>query len=75
MPAPEYTVVISLLPPHDGGGYLAVVPDLPGCMSDGETREEAARNIDDAIQSWIDEAGRLGRQIPQPTELRQFAVP
>jgi antitoxin HicB len=65
----EYTVVISVLPPNDGGGFLAMVPDLPGCVSDGETREEAARNIQGAIQSWIDEAERLGRQVPRPTEV------
>ena len=47
------------LPPKDGGGYLAIVPDLPGCMSDGETRELAARNVADAIEAWIEEARAL----------------
>ena len=65
---PEYTVVISALAPEDGGGFLAIVPDLPGCMSDGDTRTEAARNVDGAIQAWIDEARRLGRPIPEPME-------
>jgi antitoxin HicB len=52
----EYPVVIEPLAPEDGGGFLATVPDLPGCMSDGETREEAARNISDAIRAWVEEA-------------------
>ncbi len=63
----EYPVVIEPLSKEDGGGFLATVPDLPGCMSDGGTREEAARNIADAISAWIEEASRLGRSIPTPS--------
>jgi antitoxin HicB len=64
--AHDYSVVITPLSAEDGGGYLATVPDLPGCMSDGASREEAARNIGDAILEWIDEANRLGRKVPLP---------
>jgi predicted RNase H-like HicB family nuclease len=67
MASPDYPVVIEALPAADGGGFLATVPDLPGCMSDGATREEAARNISDAIAEWIDEAKRLGRTVPAPS--------
>ena len=71
MRTPEYAVVIEPLAEEDGGGFLATVPDLPGCMSDGETREEAARNIGDAIACWIEEARALGRAVPVPrAELR-----
>jgi antitoxin HicB len=63
----EYPVLIEPLAPEDGGGFLATVPDLPGCMSDGETREEAARNIADAIVAWIEEARDLGRAILEPS--------
>ncbi len=63
----EYPVVIAPLAAEDGGGFLATVPDLPGCMSDGETREEAARNIADAIAAWIEEAKHLGRPVPEPS--------
>ena len=38
MRKPGYAVVIELLSDEDGGGFLAIVPDLLGCMSDGETR-------------------------------------
>ena len=62
----EYAVRIERLAESDGGGYLATVPDLPGCMSDGETREEAARNVEDAIASWLEEARSVGRVIPEP---------
>ena len=64
---PDYSVLIEPLPPEDGGGYLATVPDLPGCMSDGETRELAARNVGEAIDAWIEEAAVLGRSIPAPS--------
>ena len=63
----EYPIIIEPLPDEDGGGFLATVPDLPGCMSDGETREEAARAIADAISAWIEEANRMGRPIPEPS--------
>ena len=67
MPYPDYPVLIEPLSVEDGGGYLATVPDLPGCMSDGDTREQAARNVDDAIAAWLEEAEGLGRPIPAPS--------
>lgn len=69
----EYPIVIEALSPEDGGGFLATVPDLPGCMSDGETREEAARNVEDAIQCWIEEAIETGRQVPEPRKALKIA--
>ena len=67
MPHPDYLVLIEPMVPEEGSGYLATVPDLPGCMSDGETREEAARNVGDAIKAWLEEARALGWEIPTPT--------
>ena len=61
----DYKVEITKLSDDDGGGFLATVPKLPGCMSDGETREEALGNIDDAIKCWIETAKELGRTIPR----------
>jgi len=63
----DYPIVIEPLSAQDGGGFLASVPDLPGCLSDGATREEAAHNIADAISAWIEEAKALGRPIPAPS--------
>ena len=37
-----------------GGGYVSYAPDLRGCVSDGETPDEALRNIYDAIAAWLD---------------------
>jgi len=64
-----YPIVLEPLS-GDDGGWLATVPDLPGCMSDGETREEAARNVQGAILSWIEAAEELGRQVPAPGSAR-----
>ncbi|MBN8875777.1 MAG: type II toxin-antitoxin system HicB family antitoxin [Rhodospirillales bacterium] len=64
----DYTVIIQPNAAEDGGGFVALVPDLPGCMSDGETREAAAWNASDAIFAWIEEAIRLGRVVPAPTQ-------
>jgi antitoxin HicB len=63
----EYPVIIEPLPQAEGGGFVALVPDLHGCMSDGETAEEALSSIRDAIAAWIDEAKRLGRSVPAPS--------
>ena len=65
----RYSVNIGPLSPEDGGGFVARVPDLPGCMSDGESPEEALENVYDAIACWIEAAQELGRPIPPPSKL------
>ena len=62
----NYSIVVEPLSDADGGGFLATVPDLPGCMGDGETQEEAAADVRAAIPEWIEEAKRLERPIPVP---------
>lgn len=64
MKIPEYPFTIRELAPDDGGGFLIEFPDLPGCMSDGETIEEAIANGVDAVQCWIAVAKEKGREIP-----------
>jgi predicted RNase H-like HicB family nuclease len=46
--------------------FLVEVPELPGCMADGETREEAIKNTNEVIRQWIKTAKSLGREIPKP---------
>jgi predicted RNase H-like HicB family nuclease len=70
----EYPVVVEPLSEEDGGGFAAIVPDLPGCMSDGETPEAALANVRDAIASWIEAAHDLGRPIPQPSRHYELVV-
>ncbi|WP_375465658.1 type II toxin-antitoxin system HicB family antitoxin [uncultured Methylobacterium sp.] len=69
-----YPVVISPLTADDGGGFAATVPDLPGCLSDGETPEEALINVRDAIAAWIEMARELGHAVPAPSRLPERAI-
>jgi len=46
--------------------FIAEVPELPGCMADGKTYQEALSNTEIVIQEWIETAKKLGRLIPQP---------
>lgn len=68
----EYPVIVSPLLAEDGGGFSVVVPDPPGCMSDGETPEEAIAKVQDAIAAWIEAAQDLGRPVPRPS--RDLAI-
>jgi antitoxin HicB len=65
--ASDYPVVIRPLSVEDGGGFAAYVPDLPGCMSDGNTSQEALANVVDAIECWFEAAQDMGRPIPPPS--------
>ena len=51
---------------EDGGGYVARVLDLPGCMGDGDSPAEAIRDAEKAIIEWIDEYEKIGREVPEP---------
>ncbi len=46
--------------------FLVEVPELPGCMADGETRLEAIKNANEVIQLWIETAQSHGWEIPRP---------
>jgi antitoxin HicB len=74
MHARDYRIEITPLTLEEGGGYLAWVPDLPGCMCDGDTRAEALAKAEPAITRWLNEARRRGRPIPkpQPEEIRHL---
>lgn len=56
-----------IFPDHEDGGWVAEVPSLPGCISQGGTREEAIANIRDAIATWIDGAQQVGMEVPADT--------
>lgn len=48
--------------------YVTVVPELPGCMSDGRTLQEAVKNTQEVIKMWIDSAKEDGERIPLPDQ-------
>jgi predicted RNase H-like HicB family nuclease len=51
---------------EDDEAYIAEVPELPGCMADGSSYQDALANAELVIQEWIDTATELGRAIPEP---------
>ncbi|MBF0139001.1 MAG: type II toxin-antitoxin system HicB family antitoxin [Magnetococcales bacterium] len=69
----DYPFTIRPLNADEGGGYLIEFPDLPGCMSDGETLEEAIANGKEAMLSWIEVAREQGRNIPEPHSAGKFS--
>jgi len=50
--------------------FVAEVPQLPGCMAHGDTQEEALKNVNAAIQLWIDTAREFGDPVPKPVGRR-----
>ena len=66
MEAPDLRYEIVVYWSDEDGAYLAEVPELPGCMSDGESYAEAVANAEDAMRAWIETARDLGREIPTP---------
>ncbi len=70
--ATDYAIIVEPLSEKDGGGWLATVPALSGCMGDGATPEEALADAEAAITEWQLAAAELGRTTPSPTSLGQW---
>lgn len=58
---------------EDDGCYVARVPELPGCMTDGATLSDVASNADEAIRSYIGALKKEGRPVPVPLAERSFS--
>ncbi len=54
-------------------GYLATVPDLPGCMTAGETPAEALELLQDAMQAWLESTIERGLLIPEPSTVSTYS--
>ena len=50
----------------DDNSFVVEVPELPGCMADGQSYAEAVKNAEEIIDEWIETARKLGRPIPEP---------
>jgi antitoxin HicB len=61
-----YPFIVRPLSTEEGGGFLVTFPDLPGCISDGETPEEAVRNGQDALKGYLEVLREFGDPIPKP---------
>lgn len=64
---------MELVPDLDEGGYAVSYPDLPGCVSCGETLESAVQNGEDAKKAWFSAALEDGIDIPEPNQLEQYS--
>ncbi len=63
-----------ILTPIEDGWWLAEVPSLPGCQSQGETREEALENVKEAIESYIESLMEDGEPIPEDVNVELAMV-
>ncbi len=57
----------------DDQAFIAEVPELPGCMADGKTYQEAVANAEVVMGEWIERAKELGRTVPEPKGRLHFA--
>lgn len=67
----KYEIIIFWSKEDDA--FLAEVPELPGCMADGKTYQEALANAEKIIEEWIEIAQEEGRPIPQPKGRLMYA--
>lgn len=69
---PKYSMIISWS--EEDQAYIVSVPELPGCMADGETPEEAVKNAQTIIKLWIETALEDGESIPAPSLFNPASV-
>jgi predicted RNase H-like HicB family nuclease len=58
---------------NEDDAFLAEVPELPGCMADGQTYQEALANAEVVMKEWIETAKETGKPIPEPKGRLMFA--
>jgi antitoxin HicB len=66
----KYAIVVAYS--DEDGGYVATVPELPGCSAFGDTEEEAIREVKVAVSLWLSAARKAGRKVPQPIVEKTF---
>ena len=65
---------VLLYPDHEDGGWVVEVPSLPGCLTQGATREEALENARDAIDCWVAGAQSVGMAVPEDSLDAQLCI-
>ena len=63
-----------ILDPNELGGYTVTVPLLPGCISEGDTKEEALANIREAIELYMESLQADGEPIPAEEAIEEALV-
>lgn len=71
MMKPKYKIIIYWS--EEDNSFIAGVPELSGCMADGDTYQDALANTEIVLQEWIETAQSLGRDIPKPKGRLLFA--
>lgn len=61
-----------VLEPSDEGGFTVYVPSLPGCISEGDTREEALANIQEAIELYLEEEEPI--PLPEKAQIIELVL-
>ena len=64
---------LEILPDPDEGGYVARYPDLPGCITVGDSMESVAENAEDAKKEWLAAAMENGTQIAEPVDMAEYS--
>lgn len=62
-----------VLTPDEEGGFVASFPDLPGCLTCGETADAALKNAADAKRAWLEAAIEDGIEIPEPSSAENYS--
>lgn len=57
-----------LIPDAESGGFTALIAEFPGCIAQGESIEEAYKNLEATADSWIEACRSMGQKIPEPLE-------
>lgn len=68
----EYTAILQR---ESDGGYVTTAPTLPGCVSQGDTRAEVLKNIEEAIELYLEDVRDAGEAIPVETDREYVEVP
>lgn len=69
----EMSYRMEIVEDREEGGFVVSFPDLPGCITCGETLENAIANAADAKKAWIEAALEEGVEIPEPNSLQDYS--
>ena len=64
---------MEIVPDTEEGGFVALFPDLPGCITSGDTIEEVALNLMDAKRAWLEAELEAERSIPEPKDINDYS--
>ena len=62
-----------VLKPAEEGGYTAEILEFPGCVTEGETVQEAFENLEDAARGWLEAVIELGQNVPEPVAEAEYS--